>query len=413
MFIFTNATLIDGNGKEPVKNASVTVEGNTITAVGASQRSYPEHATVVDLAGRVVMPGLIDVHNHFGGVTRMRPGIIPMGNVFTSNMYALARKTSIENGVTTVRSCGDFYRDIVRLHEVSVDLYGPRIFATGPLFTAPGGHPAGTIMKPFPSMQKNATRQVGDPNTAREEVRKVIAGGVNYIKCILGDLDPWKYPGKVPKLAFNVLEAIIDEAHKHNIAVLVHTETPTDAANAVKAGADGIEHVIMPGLDTTVPDGLIKAILDRGVCYSPTLTVNQIYGVMFPTPNFKELLAFVKQLDDAGGNVVLGTDAGSPQIHFGWAAHREMELFVEAGMSPMHAIMAATKKAAVALQKQKELGTIEAGKLADIIVVDGNPAKKITDIKNVKLVMKNGKVLVDNLKLPMNNIDAGLKKFFM
>jgi len=402
MFIFTNGTLIDGTGREPVKNAAVSVEGNAITDVGSSQKSYPEGAIVVDLKGLVIMPGLIDTHNHFGGVTRMRPGIMPMRNVFASTMYAHARKASIEHGVTTVRSCGDVYPDIVRLHEESVNLYGPRIFATGPLFTAPGGHPAFTIFKGIPYLQKNVTRQVEDPDTAREEVRKLIEGGVNYIKCILGTLDVWNYPRGVPKLSFKVLDAIIDEAHKHNFLVLCHTESPQDATDAVKAGADNIEHILLPGCsETLVSDELIKAMLDRGIYYSPTLTVTRIYSDKHPGPKrFEELKILVKRLYDAGVHIALGTDAGAPDIHFGWAAHKEMEAMVELGMSPMDAIMSATKKAAETLRKEKDLGTIEAGKLADMIVVSGNPAAQISDIKNIKLVMKDGKILVDNLGVP-------------
>lgn len=400
MYIFTNGTLIDGNGSEPIKNMAVTVEGNSITEVGPASKKYPEGAIVVDLNGMVIMPGIIDTHNHVGGVTTQGINSLPNRNIFASAMYAHARKASIEHGVTTVRSAGDVYPDIVRLCEESANLYGPRFFCVGPLFTSVGGGPAKSIFKNYPYLQKNVTRQVDDVEKAREEIRKVIGGGVDFIKVVLGTINFYDLANPLPKMSLEVLEAIIDEAHKANRGVSVHCETPKDAENAVKYGADTVEHIILQGsAEPEVSDSLIRALVDNKVFYSPTLAVNETYGAADSpfTPLLRDL---VKRAYDAGVKIVLGTDSGGADLHFGSTAHLEMRKMAEAGMKPLDVIKAATRTAAESLRKEKEFGTLEVGKLADIIVVEGNPAINISDIKNIKMVMRDGNIMVDNLGVP-------------
>jgi enamidase len=401
MFVFTNGILIDGTGRQPVKKATIVVKGNRIASVDW-QGEYPEKATVVDLKGLVIMPGLIECHTHFGGVVDLKPGQVPFMNMESSHSYAFARKSSIENGVTSLRSVGDYFPDIIKLGDQieAGKFYGPRVFSTGPLFTAPNGHPAGTIYKGNPSLIEHCTRQVESVNSARDEVKKLAEGGVDYIKAILCSLDYWNYPSKVPKLSMSVLNAITDEAHKHNLRVVVHAETPKDAMNAVSMGVDTIEHLIAPGAESTeVPDALIKMMIDNGTYFVPTLTISWVFEHFIPQlPKLLSILMpTVKRLYEAGVTIATGTDSGAPGVMFGSAIHQEMELMVESGLSPMAAIVAATRKAAETLGHEKEIGTIEEGKFADIVIVSGNPVARITDTKNIKLVMKDGKILADKL----------------
>jgi imidazolonepropionase-like amidohydrolase len=183
---------------------------------------------------------------------------------------------------------------------------------------------------------------------------------------------------------------------------MVHAETPQYTYEAVERGVDCVEHVIAAGaLSTEVPDGLIKLMLKQGtyavMTIIATLKVSSYYKGWDKLP---DLMAITKQFYEAGVHLATGTDAGAPEVQFGEAVHEEMELMVKLGMSPMDVIVASTKTAAKALGKANELGTIEKGKLADMIVVSGNPTNNIADCKNIKMVIKDGKILVDKLGLP-------------
>lgn len=409
MLVLNNGNLIDGTGREPVENATIIVEENRVASAGL-RGTYPEKATVVDLKSMVVMPGLIDCHLHLGGIVKEKPGQA-IGKVSFIDMvsylwdysrnYARRRRLAIENGVTSIRSAGDHYPHIIQLREKikSGKLNGPRVFTPGPLFTAPGGHPASTIYRGNRYIVEHVTRQVEDAEQAREEVRRLADNGVDCIKAIYGDVDPMNLSHRVPKLALNVLEALADEAHKRKLRTMVHTGNPEDTMDAVKIGADSIEHGILPGtISTEFNDTLINMMLERKTYFVATLATAWAYKEMYPDV-FSASKRAVKRLYEAGVNVAVGTDSGAPGVVIGRAVHKELELMVEAGINPLAAIVSATKKAAENLSVGNELGTIEAGKLADIVVVSGDPNTHIADTKNIKLVMKNGRVLVDKLGL--------------
>ena len=354
------------------------------------------------------MPGLIDCHLHLGGLTVDQPGkaigkvsFMDMASFFWDYLrnYAHRRRLAIENGVTTIRSAGDHYPHIIRLRDkiAAGKLSGPRIFAPGPTITAPGGHPAGTIYKGNRYIIENATRQIADVNSAREEVRRLVEGGVDCIKAIYSDIDPMDITHKVPRLSLDVLEVLADEAHQHNLRLMVHTGSPKETMDAVKAGADSIEHGILPGADSTeFEDDLVKMMLDKGTYFVPTLAIAWAYKEAYPAV-FSGLKKTVKKLHSAGVKIAAGTDSGTPGVVIGKGLHKELELMVEAGISPMEAIMAGTRNAADNLGKASELGTIEPGKLADIIAVSGDPLKDIRDTREIKLVIKDGKILVNRI----------------
>ena len=408
MLVLTDGRLIDGTGREPIEKTNILIEGNRISNVG-SEISYPEGASVIDLKGLTIMPGLIDCHLHLGGFVIDEPGR-PIGKVYFRDFipflwdylrnYARRRKLAIENGVTTIRSAGDNYPHITQLRDKieTGRLTGPRIFTPGPIFTAPGGHPAGTIYKRNRYVVEHATRQVGNVNTARDEVKKLVEGGVDCIKAIYSKIDPMDITHEVPRLDLPVLEAIVDEAHRHNLRTMVHTGTPGETRDAVSVGADSIEHGIVPGTDSTeFQDDLISMMLDRKTHLVPTLAIAWAYQEMYPD-FFYASKKLIKQLHVAGINISLGTDSGAPGVFIGRGAHIELEAMVEAGLSPMEAIIVGTKNAAENLDRGNELGTIEKGKLADMVVVSGDPLKNITDTRDIKLVIKDGKVVVNRLK---------------
>jgi imidazolonepropionase-like amidohydrolase len=316
-----------------------------------------------------------------------------------SRNYAHRRHLAIKNGVTTIRSAGDHYPHIIRLRDkiASGKISGPRIFAPGPTITAPEGHPAGTIYKGNRYIIENATRQIADVNSAREEVRRLAEGRVDCIKAIYSDINPMDITNKVPRLSLEVLHTLADEAHNHHLKLMVHTGTPAETLDAVKAGADSIEHGILPGSDSVeFNDDLIKLMLDKGTYFVPTLAIAWAYKDAYPDI-FSGLKQTCKKLHTAGIKIAAGTDSGTPGVVIGKGLHKELELMVEAGISPMEAIMAGTIRAADNLGKVSELGTLEEGKLADMIVVAGNPLDKIEATRDIKMVIKNGLVFVNKL----------------
>jgi imidazolonepropionase-like amidohydrolase len=402
-----NLRLIDGTGNGPIENTAIIIDGNRIQNIGLVT-GYPDNTSVIDLRGLTVMPGLIDCHLHLGGLTVDQPGkaigkvsLKDMASFFFdySRSYAHRRRLAIENGVTTIRSAGDHYPHIIRLRDkIAIGkLSGPRIFAPGPIITAPGGHPAGTIYKGNRYIVENAVRQIPDVNTAREEVRKLVEGGVDCIKAVCSDLNPIDTTQKVPKLSLDVLEALTDETHRHNLRLMVHTGTPQESMDAVKAGVDSIEHGILPGAGSfDFNDDLIKMMLDKGTYFVPTLAIAWANKNAYPDL-FACLKRTFKKLHDAGVNIAAGTDSGTPGVVIGKSLHKELELMVEAGVSHMEAIIAATRNAADNVAKVSELGTIEPGKLADVIAVSGDPLKDISNTREIKLVMKDGEILVNRI----------------
>ena len=402
-----NGRLIDGTGHEPTESTTIVIDGNRISSVG-QQIGYPEGTGTIDLKGLTIMPGLIDTHLHLGGFVIDKPGRA-IGKISFFDMisflwdylrnFTQRRRLAIENGLTTIRSAGDNYPHITQLRDKieSGRLIGPRIFTPGPIFTAPGGHPAGTIYKRNRYIVEHATRQVSNTTIAREEVKKLAEGGVDCIKAIYSNINVFDLTHTVPQLALNVLEAIVGEAHRHDLRTMVHTGTPDETRDAVNAGADSIEHGILPGTDSTeFEDDAIQAMLDRGTYDVPTLAIAWAYKETYPDV-FSASKQALKQLHDARVNISLGTDSGAPGAVIGKAVHKEMELMVEAGLSPMEAIKAGTKNAAENLGKGSELGTIEEGKLADMVFVSGDPLEEITNTKNIVMVVKNGEILINRL----------------
>jgi len=407
VLILSNGRLIDGTGHDPTDTMSIIIESNRIKSVEPST-IHPDKTNIVDLRGLTVMPGLIDCHLHLGGLTVDKPGkaigkvsFIDMASFFWDYLrnYAHRRRLAIENGVTTIRSAGDHYPHIIKLRDkiAAGKLSGPRIFAPGPIITAPGGHPAGTIYKGNRYIIENAVRQIADVNTAREEVRKLVEGGVDCIKAIYSDINPMDTIQKVPKLSLDVLEALADETHRHNLRLMVHTGTPQESMDATRAGADSIEHGILPGANSfDFNDDLIKMMLDKGTYFVPTLAIAWAHKDTYPDV-FTGLKRTLKKLHGAGVNIAAGTDSGTPGVVIGKGLHKELELMVEAGISPMEAIIAGTRNAADNIAKASELGTIESGKLADVIAVFGDPLKDIRNTREIKLVIRDGEILVNKI----------------
>ncbi len=375
------ARLIDGNGGPPMAPAVVIVRDNRIVAVGPAL-AIPAGAKVIDLPGTTLAPGLIDVHVHVDGPMVDATGRIGGGALFESfwdrfRHMAVRRRAAIEAGVTTFKSVGDVHTPSTLELRQQIDdgeLEGPRLVLVGPILTAPGGHPVNNFPGGSDWVIENATRQLSDPNLARQEVARLAAAGVDGIKVVYS---AGRFGG-VPKMRRDVLEAIVQEAHRRGLRVVAHIATAGEIQEAVEVGVDGVEH----GTTDALSDALLQRMVTAGMVYVPTLAVEQRESWL------PQLQANLKRVADAGVPIALGTDTN------GAGVHRELELMVEAGLTPMQALMTATRNAARHLGHDQEFGTIEPGKLADLIAVSGNPLDDITATRRLRLVVKDGKVLV-------------------
>ncbi len=384
--IIRGGTLFDGTGGEPAENKVILIEDGRISGIGEGC-DIPDGAREIDATGYAILPGLIDLHVHFGAPSKENSDM-SFAEMMADYMRQRpdVRKALHEAGVTTIRSVGDMKSSILDLKRqvASGAMAGPRVYCAGPIFTAPGGHPAGTIYKGNPWLIADATRQVDDPEKARAEVQALARKNVDGIKAV--------YDGhRAPRLSLEVLEAIIDEAHKHDLWVAVHTHDLQELREAVKAGADSIEHGTYD--ESQLDAETVEMLKEENVAYVPTLAVFDTYAGPEATP--RERMQNVKTAHEAGVLIGAGTDAQGPQMGFGSSLHREMELLVEAGLSPSEAILAATRNAAVTLRVDNELGTIEKGQLADLILVKGKPWETISDIREVRVAIQDGKIVVD------------------
>jgi len=404
MLTLRHAHVIDGTGGAPLEDAAIIIDGSVIQAV-ASNAPVPGEAQVLDLRGLSVLPGLIDVHVHFGGFVVGDPEWrFSYWSAFPFFLDAMRgfkkrRTLALGSGVTTVRSAGDNHPQILRLRDRirTGKLVGPEIVAAGPIFTAPGGHPAGTIYKNNPYVVEHATRQVDEPDEARAEVERLASDGVDQIKAVYGGANPLDPAHPVPKLKLGVLQALVAEAHRCGLPAMVHVGTAEDAIEAVSAGADSLEHGLLPGAESLdCPVELVNAMLDHGTTLVPTLTAAWAMKRPFPDA-LGNAMRWVTEMHRAGLPIALGTDAGAPGVVIGRAAHKELELLVGSGLTPEEAIATGTRIAAEVIGRADRLGTIEPGKQADLVAVTGDPLKDIRATRGIRLVLKGGTVVLNRV----------------
>ncbi len=424
MLVIQGGTLIDGTGRAPIENATIIIRGDKIVRIETKPKGdWPKDVRVIDAHRKFIIPGLWDTHVHLGGSA----GGFILPEEFSPEQFELNCRAYLYNGVTSVLDLGGA-KDIIlewRKMEREGSIKAPRIFAVGPVFTAPGGHPAGTIYKGNDWLIEQATRRVTDPESARQEVRKLISEDrVDAIKAIYDDGD-----GRVPKLLLNVLRAIINEAHKHSKRVFVHVGGPQEAIDALNAEADGLEHII--SADEPGWEEVLRLAAQKGVAWTPTLAVieaqahagdeqylknygteGSISAVVLESlrdpqspwqvgdaarqerwrRRYEQGLVSLEAARKASVRIALGTDAGNSAVFHGLSVHRELELMVKAGYSPMEALIAATRAAAEKLGVERELGTLEPGKTADLIILSSNPLEDIRNTRKIELVIKGGVV---------------------
>ena len=382
--------LIDGTGKPVVENSVVILKDGKIAAAGpAASTAVPQGAQIVDAHGKSVLPGLWEMHAHFEQVE--------WGPIY------------LATGVTTARDVGNEREFIVAARDAIAagQGIGPKLVMAG-VVDGSGPFSLGVI-------------RVDTPEQAREQVQKYKAAGFQQIK-IYSSVKP------------EILKVVTAEAHRLGMTVTGHIPFGMNAIQGIEDGMDQINHVeyltrvmVDPKSQTIDPDApnvkkVIKLLLEHHIVVDDTLALMEVIlhpldhplsgfepGILRVAPELKEGLetmgapppkaeqsaatframeATVRLLHQAGVPIVAGTDQAVP----GFSLDREIELYVQAGFTPMEAIQAATLVPARAMGMEKESGTIEVGKRADVILVDGNPLENISDIRKVSAVFAAGKM---------------------
>jgi imidazolonepropionase-like amidohydrolase len=395
--------LIDGLSGRAAGPSTIVVEGERIVAVEAGYRAPGPEDRVIDMSGATVLPGLMDMHTHVSKENRRDSYI----DRFTKNAPEVtleatvyARRT-LEAGFTTIRDLGDSYNVSIALRDAinRGDVIGPRIFTSGKSIATTGGHADPTNgwvphIAGDPGPQEGVINGVAE---ARKAVRQRYKDGADLIKVTAtGGVMSLAKSGLNPQFKEDELEAIVDTARDYGFHVAAHAHGAEGMKRAIKAGVYSIEH------GTLMDDEVIRLMKEHGTWYVPTIHAGKFVAEKAEEPGYlpeivrPKAAALGPQIQDtfakaykAGVAIVFGTDCG---VGPHGTNAREFEYMVEAGMPPMDAIRSATGVASGFLGIADELGSIQAGKLADIIAVDGDPLADISVMSKVRFVMKEGVV---------------------
>ncbi len=415
--VIEGVTLIDGTGRPAQSGVTIVIEDGRFRSVTTQKVVSPAGAQRVDGTGKFAIPGLMDVHVHLRGARgRGDAGPDEAAGIAALHGY-------LYSGVTTIYDAGNDADFILGLREKerSGQIVAPRIFATGSLVTAPNGHGAqlGITIEDF----------VRD----RAKLDAHLARRPDMLK-IAQDERGWGTRPMIDAMPADLLERVIRYYHEHGVRTTIHASNELRSLEAIYAGIDTLAHPVIQG---PVSDRFLNMMRIKRIPQASTLTVGEGYSRLAEHPEFldqplyaatvdpAEILRLkteeskrqaenrwawwmkvmtpvaqenLKKLNDVGAIVALGTDQS-----LGPAVHRELELLVGGGITPGDAIKIGTLNAAIFLGKERELGTIEEGKLADLVLLTADPTRNIDNAKRIDTVIKGGRV-VDRaaLKLPVN-----------
>ena len=424
LVVIEGATLIDGTGGEPIANSVVVIDKDRIQAVfRQGEQALPAGARVIEAEGKTIIPALFDIDTHIA-----QQGLEAAAQALTNYLYYGVTNIS-DTGVSLIHGEG-----LKRLEEGG-KFISPRLFEAGPTLTAVGGHPIPVNRGLGRTIDTRTLTQIEGPEDAIRQVRRYVNElNVATIKAILesgGDLD-------YPRMTLETYTALVDEAHRQGMKVYTHASRLSDVRDALEGGVDLLAHGFSEEL--TPQSDVAQMIVEKNASWLPDInnvestskmfddpdlwsdpdilkSVPEVYRNMINDPEVRtrlmsrrersrqsseNRLRTVKVLYDMGVNILVGTDStGAPhRMFYGFDIHREMGHLVRAGMKPMDVIVAASRKAAEYLGQEKDLGTIEAGKIADLLILTGNPLEDMSHSRSIEQVIYAGR-FIDRDNLPM------------
>lgn len=426
--LFNHVKIVVGNGAV-IENGAVLIKNGKIVDVFSSPPAHTDrfNAELIDQSGKTLIPGLIDMHVHVGA-----PGGVYQDLRKYADPNAQKRRLAsyLYSGITAVRSTGDWLDDSLKLRSTinSGEYVGAELFACGPLFTAPGGHPSELLQYVPASLRKTGAEQFLRLPKNGEEARAQVDGlkraGVDCIKAVLeaGNAQ-W---GAFNRLDTGIYDALIAQAIKDNLPSATHTGRASDVKDAADAGTNSVEHGSMVDL---IPAGTFAEMREKGIAYDPTLSIFEaLVDMRAGNPELlnrslvqqvgpADLLAGTRamlekqkqqanaQRDDAllrianqnlsnayksGVLLIAGSDAGNMLVFHGPTVQHEMQLWVKAGIPAAIALQAATYNAAKVLRAEDRIGSVQKGRDATFVLLDGDPLQDISNAERVSLIVFRG-----------------------
>jgi imidazolonepropionase-like amidohydrolase len=405
------------DGSRVITDAVVVVEGDRVKSVGSGSSAVPANARVLDLSRLYGVPGMIDNHTHitYWADAEPRPGVRPLQTsvglptavrVFMAQENA---RKSLEAGFTTVRDLGAqeyadlAMRDLINRGAMKV----PRVFGAGY-----GLHVANRAPRPGEVLVPTGGEASGPADVMRA-VREQIAAGADVIK-MFGSVGGFDNVNTNQTFTFEEMKAAVDAAHAYGKKIAIHSYGASGARDAVRAGADSLEHAV------DIDDATLREMVNRGTVYIPTVAHNQSYWDNAAwygfapgyAAKFKDYIdrnkETVRRAIKAGVKIGMGSDA----VFVMWGQNAlDLPIYVECGMTPEQALAATTTVNATLLPVEKALGAVAPGYYADIVGIEGDPLADITLVlKNVRWVMKAGQVVLNKLQpaAPPSSRDHGL-----
>jgi imidazolonepropionase-like amidohydrolase len=413
----THVRVIDGTGHPPLEDATVVIEGNHILAIEQGTASIPSNAKVLDLHGDTVMPGLINAHGHLALIADGKNS----ATAYTPENVLTELRQYESYGVTSMLSLG-VNRDLlypIRQQQREGKLDGATVFTADRGIGVPNAAPG------LPAAPDQLYRPA-TPEEARSEVDAMARRHADMVKIWVDSVG-----GTKPEMSPEVYRAVIKQAHKHHLRVAAHIFYLADAKSLVNDGVDILAHSVR---DKPVDQELITAMKRRGVWYIPTFTVDESFYIYAQHPGFMQLDFFkdavspvvltmlnsdtysqkvnqdpktaqhkadfamdqqnLKTLYDAGIRVGFGTDSGAMPTRIpGFSEHRELEDMVQAGLTPMQAIVCATRNNAELLGIEATRGTLRPGRRADLLVLAANPLDDIINTRSIVTIFHDGRTV--------------------
>ena len=418
--IIDHVTVIEGTGRAPQPDMAVIIDGAKIAAVTPSQLAGGEQGRRIDARGKYLIPGLMDVHIHLRGAAQSSGPNAKWDEASRSEALA-ALASYLYSGVTTVFDAGNRKELILplRAEERAGKILAPRIFATGNAITYPGSH-GDRISIGISDFEKD--KALLDAHIAEQQP--------DMVKLMM-DEEGWGSRPMITLLTADLAEQIVRYYNQHGIRTTAHTSNEFRALEAIYAGVDTLAHVVIQG---PVSDSFVKLMAAKKLPFASTLTIGENYSRLAEHPEYLDQPLYaaslaveernrlktetraeyqsrmwtawmklmtpvaqenIRKIHAAGGVVACGTDQSS-----GPAVHRELELLAASGIAPLDVITIATYNSAVFLGKADQLGSVQPGRLADLVVLDADPGVSIDNTKAIAFVMKNGEI-VDESKLPL------------